>query len=156
MGLLVLALVGTLWQYQRATRATVPDVAAHASLSTRIAPREALQMRVGTLGFPQRVEGFEPLGGSAFEVGGRDAAAVVFGRGEQRLTYAVVSGSEHVNYYDRAGLYAPTESYVDGRELQWYGNEMVVVKRNEQTIVITGTPASDGLRRVMRRVALSS
>lgn len=152
----MLALVGTLWQLQRVTRATVPDVAAHASLSTRISPREALQMRVGALGFPQRVEGFEPLGGSTFEVGGRDAAAVVFARGEQRLTYSAVSGAEHVNYYDRAGLYAPTTSYVDGRELQWYGDEMVVVKRNQQTIVITGTPASDGLRRVMRQVALRS
>jgi hypothetical protein len=156
VGLLVAALVGTFWQYQRATRATVPEVAAYASLSTRIAPAEALQVRVGTLGFPQRVEGFKPLGGSAFEVGGRDAAAVVFGRGEQRLTYSIVSGGGHVNYYDRAGLYAPTESYVDGRELQWYGDEMVVVKRNGQTIVITGTPASDELRRVMRRVAVRS
>ena len=90
--LLVLALAGMMWQYQRATRATVPDV-------------------------PQRVEGFEALGGSAFAVGGRHAAAAVFGREEQRLTYAIVSGVEHVNYYDRAGLYGPIPSYVDGREL---------------------------------------
>jgi hypothetical protein len=152
----VLALVGSLWQYQRATRATVPDVAAHASLSTRIPPREALRMRVDTLGFPQRVDGFEPLGGSRFEVGGRAAAAVVFARGDERLTYAIVSGTEHVNYYDRAGLYGPVAQQVDGRELQWYDDEMVVVKRNDQTIVITGTPASDELRGVMRRVALGS
>jgi hypothetical protein len=29
------------------------------------------------LGFPQRVDGFKTLGGSTFEVGGREAAAVV-------------------------------------------------------------------------------
>ena len=50
----------------------------------------------------------------------------------------------------------PTSTYLGRRELNWYGNEMVAVKRREQTIVITGTPASDALRRTMRRVALSS
>jgi hypothetical protein len=154
--LLAVALAASLWQYQRATRATVPDVAAQATLSTRIAPREALRMTVGTLAFPQRVDGFETLGGSTFEVGGRDAAAVVFGRGRERLTYAIVSGTDHVNYYDRAGRHMPTARYVGGRELNWYDDEMVVVKRNDQTIVITGTPVSGALRRVVRRVALRS
>ncbi len=57
---------------------------------------------------------------------------------------------------NRAGDYVPTSTYLGRRELNWYGNEMVAVKRREQTIVITGTPASDALRRTMRRVALSS
>jgi hypothetical protein len=92
-GLLAVALVASLWQYQRATRATVPDVAAQASLSTQITPEAALRMRVDSLGFPQRVEGFEALGGSRFQVGGRDAAAVVFARGEQRVVYAIFWGS---------------------------------------------------------------
>jgi len=153
---LVIALAGSLVQYHRATRATVPEIAAQASLSTRIAPRQALRMHVDRLGFPQAVAGFKALGGSTFKVGGRNVAAVVFGRDGQRITYAIVSGTDHVNYYDRAGLYAPRETYVGKRALNWYGDEMVTVKRNQQTIVITGTPASDGLRRTIGQVALGS
>jgi hypothetical protein len=153
-GALVVALTASLWQYHRATRASVTDVAAQAAISTQVAPSQALRMTVDGLGFPQRVEGFRALGGSTFEVGGRPVAAVVFARGEQRLTYAIVAGPGHVNYYDRDGEYAPRPRYVGKRELNWYGDEIVVVKRNTRTVVITGTPASAALHRAMQTLAL--
>jgi hypothetical protein len=153
-GALVVALAASLWQYHRATRASVPDVAAQAAISTQIAPSQTRRMTIDGLGFPQPVEGFRALGGSTFEVGGRRAAAVVFARGEQRLTYAIVAGAGHVNYYDRDGEYAPRTRYVGKRELNWYGDEIVVVKRNARTVVITGTPASATLHRAMQTLAL--
>ena len=151
-GALTLALTVTLWQYHPATRATVPDVAAQAAVSTRIAPREALRMTVDALGFPHQDDGFTALGGSTFEVGGRRAAAVVFARGEHRLTYSIVAGTAHVNYFDDD--YAPAPSYRGKRELNWYGDEIVTVKRGARTVVISGTPASTRLRRVMETLAL--
>jgi hypothetical protein len=45
-------------------------------------------------------------------------------------------------------------SYRDRRELAWYGNAIVVVKRNSRTVVITGSPASGALRRAMQELAL--
>jgi hypothetical protein len=153
-GALVVALAASLWQYHRAARASVPDVAAQAAISTQIAPSRALRMTVDGLGFPQAIQGYRVLGGSTFEVGGRGVAAVVFARGEQRLTYAIVAGAGHVNYYDDDGEYAPTPRYTGKRELNWYGDTIVVVKRNSRTIVITGTPASKGLQRAMQTLAL--
>jgi hypothetical protein len=153
-GALVVALAASLVQYHRATRASVPDVAAQSAISTVIEPSRALGMTVDGLGFPQRVDGFRALGGSTFKVGGRHVAAVVFARGEQRLTYAIVAGAKHVNFYDHDGEYAPSERYVGKRALEWYGDEMVAVKRNSRTVVITGTPASNALRRAMQALAL--
>ena len=153
-GALVIALAASLWQYHRATRASVPEVAAQAALSTADravgrAANERGRARLPTAGRRVRAHG-----GSTFEVGGRQVAAVVFGRGEQRLTYAIVAGAKHVNYYDRDSQYMPGAVYVGKRELNWYDNEIVVVKRNSRTVVITGTPASDVLRRAMKKLAL--
>jgi hypothetical protein len=52
-GALVVALAVSPWQYQRATRASVPEVAGQAAIATLVEPAQALQMTVdGTRSSP--------------------------------------------------------------------------------------------------------
>jgi coproporphyrinogen III oxidase len=110
---------------------------------------------VDWLGFPRWEDsGFTPIGGSTFSIDGRPAATVAYARGVQRITYTIVSGTDHINC---AAATQTSQRRVRGRqvELNWIlaRGAVLTFKRNERTVVLTGTPATPSLAREMYRLA---
>jgi hypothetical protein len=151
-GLLSIALTVAFVQYNRATRPTIFEVAGQAAIQLNLAPAAAQRNSVDDLGFPRASEGFHVIGGSTFTVDERPGAAIVWARGEQRITYAIVSGTDRINAeFPQRLTYAQVRG--EKRELVWIGDQVLTFRRDERTVVMTGTPHSEQLRRIMRGLA---
>jgi hypothetical protein len=142
-GLLALALAIAVMQYGRAQRPVVMDVAGAANATMTVGAHELLTVDPSRARF---VPGFEVIGGTRFEVAGRAGGAVVYARGTERITYATVSGTENIN---NTGGYTQT---IGKRELRWQTRDIVQTTRGGRNVVITFSPYSERLRRIVVRL----
>jgi len=143
-GLLAIALVIAVMQYGRVQRPVVMDVAGAANATMTLGPRRAVATDPSRA---RSVPGFEVIGGTRFEVAGRAGGAIVYARGRERITYATVSGTENIN---NTGGYTQT---VGKRELRWQARDIVQTTRGGRNIVITFSPYSEELRRIVVRLS---
>ena len=78
----------------------------------------------------------------------------MWARGDERITYAIVAGADDVPL----GYPTVRRNYKvrgESRDLHWLSDGLLALKRNRRTVVITGSPPSEKLRRVMRAIAIS-
>jgi hypothetical protein len=154
-GALLVALLLAQWQRREQTEPTIRAIAGMGSATFEPNPDVALERMVDRLGFPEASGGFHAIGGTTFEIAGREGASVVWARGEQRMTYSILAGTDHVEARELWGDTQNVSVRGESRDLNW-GNGFVYFKRDERTVVITGSPPSASLRRAMRALATAS
>jgi hypothetical protein len=149
-----LAVAALLEQEHRHNRPTVTQVAGKAAVTFVAGGERALAQRVDGLGFPRwSGRGWRAIGGTTFLVSGRPAASVVYARGQQRITYTIVSGTGQINYGGGRTHYRGQGTRKV--ELIWAETPGAVLtfKRQSRTVVMTGTPVTQGLISTMDRLA---
>jgi hypothetical protein len=157
---LLIALGGTVVavQHHRSTRATVGKVSAAANRGMVDRPARALARHIDGVGFPDwSARGWAVAGGRADVVGGRKTSTVYYRRKTRTITYTLVAGSANVN--DGVPVWVRyRETRATKLELSWQGGPYRtliarVVPEGGHVFIITGQPASEGLRREMTRLA---
>jgi hypothetical protein len=154
-GVLVLALLLQQRIIHERNEPTIRTVAGMGAATFEANPDVAVARMVDGLGFPRAGGGFHAIGGTTFEIGGREGASVVWARGEQRITYSIIAGKEHVEAQELWGATQNVTVHGESRDLNW-GDSLVYFKRDGRTVVMTGTPPSEELRRVMRNLATAA
>ena len=154
-GLLAVLLVVLYVWHERVTRPTVLKVAGLGGATFDSNERQALGRFVDGLGFPQHAAGgFRAIGGTTFEIDGRAGATVVWARDEQRINYTIVAGTDHIDT-EYPWVVRNVKVRGESRDLYWVTDGLMTFKRNGRTVVMTGSPPSERLRRVMRELATS-
>jgi hypothetical protein len=153
-GVLAVALAVSVFASFDAKHPTIAGVAGAGVATFEANPEIALGRTVDDLGFPQHIrDGFHAIGGTTFTLAGRAGASVVWAKGEQRVTYTMLAGTDHVEAQELWGATRNVKVRGESVDLNWAGDGLMYFKRQGHAVVISGTPPSKALRHVMQGLA---